>query len=515
MTRLALALSLYLATVAAFTGGVWWLAYGAALDQLAERGSSDLSLASDRLVQQLSQYRELAVLLSDHPTLEPLARGEGGSQAEAASLLLRTADKTGSLEIFLASASGKVLASSVKSDFNHRDMPYFRRAMHGATGTFHAQDMDSGARVFTFAAPVFDASGRTTGAVGVRVDAVRVEGDWIGDPDSVFFTDGLGVIFVSNRTELLLRTRGDAAGVGQGSATAAYDPATLRAFIDHSLTDFQGHSIWSLDAGPYLPERALHLMQPLPVIEMTGEVLIDVAPAERVARLQAAFAAALLLAFGAMLFTVMQRRRVLADQLLVEAKLKAALELRVQERTAELSEVNENLRHEVAERQEAEAALKKAQADLVQAGKLSALGQMSAGISHELNQPLMAIRSFAENAEVFLERGKTDVAAQNLARISELARRMGRIIKNLRAFSRQENEPMGRVNLGAVVDAVRGHGGLDRAHATRSGARGRGAVAAGDPEPCVECHRRDGEQRRETHRNRGRAGERPRHCAGA
>ena len=49
-----------------------------------------------------------------------------------------------------------------------------------------------------------------------------------------------------------------------------------------------------------------------------------------------------------------------------------------------------------------------AQDDLVQAGKLSALGQMSAGISHELNQPLMAIRSFADNGSAFLARGKAD-----------------------------------------------------------------------------------------------------------
>jgi two-component system C4-dicarboxylate transport sensor histidine kinase DctB len=85
---------------------------------------------------------------------------------------------------------------------------------------------------------------------------------------------------------------------------------------------------------------------------------------------------------------------------------------------------------------------------------LSALGQMSAGISHELNQPLMAIRSFAENAEEFLARGKPEVAAENLSRISELARRMGRIIKNLRAFSRQESESIGDVDLVGVVDVV-------------------------------------------------------------
>ena len=73
------------------------------------------------------------------------------------------------------------------------------------------------------------------------------------------------------------------------------------------------------------------------------------------------------------------------------------LEARVKERTQALTDANTHLLREVHERKEAEAALTRAQADLVQAGKLSALGQMSAGISHELNQPLMAIQQFAEN----------------------------------------------------------------------------------------------------------------------
>jgi two-component system C4-dicarboxylate transport sensor histidine kinase DctB len=119
-----------------------------------------------------------------------------------------------------------------------------------------------------------------------------------------------------------------------------------------------------------------------------------------------------------------------------------------------MSALNTDLRREVAERTAAEARLQKAQDDLVQAGKLSALGQMSAGISHELNQPLTAIRSFAENAQGFLDRGKPDIAAQNLGRISELARRMGRIIRNLRAFARQEDEPPKDVDIVTVIDAV-------------------------------------------------------------
>jgi len=90
----------------------------------------------------------------------------------------------------------------------------------------------------------------------------------------------------------------------------------------------------------------------------------------------------------------------------------------------------------------------------VQAGKLSALGQMSAGISHELNQPLMAIGQFAENGVRFLAQGKRDVAEDNLKRISALSARAARIIKNLRAFARNESEPMGRIELGNVINSA-------------------------------------------------------------
>ena len=116
-----------------------------------------------------------------------------------------------------------------------------------------------------------------------------------------------------------------------------------------------------------------------------------------------------------------------------ESRANAALEMRVAERTAALS---------------------RTQAELVQAGKLSALGQMSAGISHELNQPLMAISSYAENGTLLLDRGRVKDAAENLEKISEMARRMGRIIRNLRAFARAESEPATRVGLASVVEGA-------------------------------------------------------------
>ena len=412
----AAALGLFLLLVVGSAGGAGWFAYTAALTQLAARGQADLSLASDRLVGQLERFRQVAVLMADHPQLVALAKGLG-EPSQASSVLLTAADKTGAVEILLASKNGKVLASSTPQTITPlAGQPHYERAMRGALGTTHARIEGSNRRAFFFAAPILEGE-KAFGAVVVAVDMEAVEeSDWRGDPHAVFFTDADGIIFVANRSELVLRSRKLAGG---------FRPDAVRLF--------NGHEVWSLSSGPYIPQQALHLTQPLPVIGMTGEVLLDITSAQRLAWLQAAVVAALLLAFGAILFWLTERRRALAQRLEMEAKAKSELETRVDERTQEL---------------------RQAQADLVQAGKLSALGQMSAGISHELNQPLMAIRSFAENAETFLERGKIDVAGQNLSRISELARRMGRIISNFRTFAKQESEPISDVDIVAVVHAV-------------------------------------------------------------
>jgi two-component system C4-dicarboxylate transport sensor histidine kinase DctB len=264
-----------------------------------------------------------------------------------------------------------------------------------------------------------------------RIETEAVEVIWRGEPMIVFFTDTDGIAFVSNRDELVL-VRLDLLPGEEGTV-----PADL---LRREVRRIDRHEIWDLDGGPYLPSHALHLTRPLPVIEMTGEALVDIAPAERQAWLQALLVAAACIVIGTALYALWERRRALAVRLVAEAEANARLESRVVERTRELSEANDQLR--------------RAQAELVQAGKLSALGQMSAGISHELNQPLTAIRSYAENAGLFLDRDQPDKAAENLGRINDLARRMGRIIKNLRAFARQESEGMSDVDLGQVVAAA-------------------------------------------------------------
>lgn len=109
-----------------------------------------------------------------------------------------------------------------------------------------------------------------------------------------------------------------------------------------------------------------------------------------------------------------------------------ALELRVKERTSELVQANQRLRQEIDEH-------KATQQELIQTAKLAVLGQLSAGLNHELNQPLTAIRAFADNGLKFLERGKYEHAKGNLQQISQLGHHMGDIIARFKVFARKGN----------------------------------------------------------------------------
>lgn len=436
MTRIWVSLGLLFA-VFCVAAGVFWYSGVQSLEELRRRGQSDLEVASDRLVSGLFSFRQLAVALASDPRLDRLS----ATDADLADILRGAADFSGALEFALLDRDRKVLASA--SQVDHQDwpeQPFVSRAFNGALGRDVAISAEFGRRVFYYASPVFSRSGAVNRVVVAVIDLEAIEADFRGSRPAVFMTDQHGVIYFSNRSELVLTDR--SAGDGIGGARAA-------PFVAFTPREVLGFDLWSVSAGRYLPSLALHLERDLPVIGMKAEALIDVKPAVFDAALQAAAASAVILLLGTVIAVVGRQRRVLAQA-------NQQLERRVAERTRELSDANTSLRAEITERQGAEAALRRAQEDLIQAGKLSALGKMSAGISHELNQPLMAIQSFADNATTFIERDNTETAKTNLNKISALARRMGRIIQNFRAFARQEREKVHRVDLVGIV-----HGAVD------------------------------------------------------
>ena len=123
-------------------------------------------------------------------------------------------------------------------------------------------------------------------------------------------------------------------------------------------------------------------------------------------------------------------------------------------RTRELSEANARLRVESTERAEADRRYRAAREELAQANRLGTLGQVTAGVAHELNQPVAAIRTFAENGATLLDRGATAAARENFAHIVSLAERIGVITAELRGFARRRTPAGGTASLGAILDGM-------------------------------------------------------------
>jgi len=395
---------------------VWEVSYRQGIKLAASTGRGDLNLATDRLQSHLRRYRELAVLISSHPTLGDLltASSESISSHEAKDILLRAADRTGANNLAYYSSTGDLLSSA------HAVITappivekLLDRALDGALGSESGYST-TGQREYYFAAPYFGNDRTIKAVLIVSVDVDRLESEWRGTVPTVFFLDHAARVFISNRSELIGWER------SQNEIGLHPIQGTATNFSSKLINDKE---IWYTTWGPYVPSTSLHLKKELPIIGMRAEALIDLNSAAKIANLQASMTAVFVLFLGALLLVTTQRRRVLADA-------NAQLELKVAERTADL---------------------KSAQSELVKAGKLSALGKMSAGISHELNQPLMAIQQYSENAVRFLKLNHTKNIKSNLDEIAKLSQRMARIIKNLRAFARNEHEPMGRVN---VVDVI-------------------------------------------------------------
>ncbi|MEE9388658.1 MAG: ATP-binding protein [Paracoccaceae bacterium] len=456
MIRRVVFTMLIVATIALAGGVAGWLAYRNTIAQTGEQAEAGLAQATSLLLAQLDKYQPMPAILAARPDIAAILTGSNAAAALANNRLLQQiADTAGALDIFVLDATGTVVASSnwdLPRSFIGRNLafrPYYQRAIRGGLGYFHAVGVTSGQRGFFFAHPVRNSADVIIGVVAVKIDLEAVETVWRGDKNVVFFTDENDVIFLANRNWLMFHVLNDTVTLGDVKDTEQrYFNATLQNFPQRKSSQLFGQTIWRSIASHNIPPAVLSLTQPVPRIGMQGHILVDLRDAEILALIWGALAAIAVSAFWLVVLIFWQRRAALIRQLSIEEKANARLEQRVIERTALLSA-------QIREREMAETALRRTQVELVQAGKLSALGEMSAGISHELNQPLAAIQSYAENAVVFLERENSAAVGKNLTQISKLSERIGRIIKNLRAFARKEGEPAIPVDVVEIInDAI-------------------------------------------------------------
>lgn len=410
--------------------------------ELIGQNRQTLDLYVANLLGTLHRYETLPQILGDLPALRDALKTpeQADTQTNANQLLSHIAEQTGADVIYLMDTQGDTLAASnwdkrdtfVGRNFAFR--PYFSDAIAGRLGRFFGLGTTSAKRGYFFAAAVRDGQ-RVIGALVVKVDLDRTEELWGKTSEQLLVTDRNGVVILTSRPEWRFRATRPLA-VDEIQSIAAIQPYP------------------TLTPEPLEIDRNAWLTQTQEVAEtgwsasiLAPRILID-RPVHTVVAVGGATLLVLMLLLGLM----MQRRRHYLQRIAFEAKARQQLEQRVVERTSDLEGLNMRLKQQVLEREQAQQELVRAQDELVQASKLSALGTMSASISHELNQPLAAIRSYAENAGVLLDHQRIDDARGNLRSISELTARMASIIAHLRAFARRDRHAPESVALQPALD---------------------------------------------------------------
>lgn len=124
----------------------------------------------------------------------------------------------------------------------------------------------------------------------------------------------------------------------------------------------------------------------------------------------------------------------------------------ITQESLQLRQLNTRLSVEIDERRRVERDLQSAEQSLEQASKLAALGQMSAAISHELNQPLAAMKTYLAGARLLLKRDRKDEALSSFHRIDDLIERMGSITRQLKSFARKGSDNPTPVDMRDAVD---------------------------------------------------------------
>ncbi|MBG4849741.1 two-component system sensor histidine kinase DctB [Pseudomonas aeruginosa] len=414
-------------------------------EQLAEQNRQTLDLYVANLLGTLRRYEELPQILGGLPVLRQALQQPGDPllQKIANEALADIRRLTGADVIYLLQPDGttQVASNWAQADsFVHRNFafrPYYREAMQGRLARFFGLGTTSIKRGYYFASAVKEGS-RIIGVLVVKVDLEHIERLWGNSPEQLLVIDNYGVVILSSREDWRFHASRplSAAERDEIHANIPYpvqDPKPLRLL----------QSAW-LSQSRTLPE--------------TGWTVSIYAPRtliERPVRSVLLIGGATLLALLLLLTLLTLSRRHYLDRIALEAEAKRQLEERVLERTRELENANAQLQQEVHEREQAQRELMRAQDEVVQAGKLTALGTMSASISHELNQPLAAIRSYADNARVLLDHQRTEDARGNLEQISDLTTRMASIIAHLKAYARGARRAPENVQLQpAIEDAL-------------------------------------------------------------
>jgi two-component system, NtrC family, C4-dicarboxylate transport sensor histidine kinase DctB len=407
--RIALVVFLLLAM------GVVWVTNQLLTERFTEstrnRAEVRLALYSGNIMAEVQRAALVPALLARDPVL--LSALGSRDFSLTSQILIDYRSDIGAASLMLLDAQGRVVAATNRERIgsNHRSEPYFVSALRSSDTVFSAFPRDTGAHQFFYSRRV-SGPGGAPGVIVVEVDLRRFEQSWAGIADAVLVTNSEGTILLS--TEPRWRGKSEA----EALATESAPSAILRAIM--------ATSDWTLvPPDAYLAGQAV--MRQEVRVPFQGWRIVSYTTYASVRERVNAVIAVEIMAFAILLagaFYMASRR----------AWTKAG---KFQRESVELRQLNEALQREIAERQKAERSLEVAEQTLAQSSKLAALGEMSAAVSHELNQPLAAMKTYLAGARLLLQRKRPDEALSSFQRIDDLIDRMGAITRQLKSYARK------------------------------------------------------------------------------
>lgn len=443
----AVAAGLAILFVAGFGLAQW--AAGRADAQADVEARQNARAHASLLESELQKFRLLPRVLTEFPDV----RAALADKSDAASRRLdreleQLAARTDATVIYVIDASGMTIAASnwhAPTSFvgeNYRFRPYFQGAMRSGQAELFALGTVSG-RPGLYLARRVDVGGRRLGVIVLKVEFDKLETRWADSAAATLVTDAAGIVVMSSEPAWRFRSFAPISAETQQRlrATRSYGDARLDPLpVSRTGEGIRVGAILFREADERVsfPGGTLRLLQPA-----------EPARASANATARVAFLVLLILV-GAAIITLL---RVVERQTLRQAAHEA-LEREVAARTRDLRTANDELRLASERQTETDRRYRAAREELAQASRLGSIGQITAGVAHEINQPIAAIRTFAENSLRYLERAQPDKARGNLDTIVELTARVGAITNELRNFARRKPTPLGPVAVQSAIDGT-------------------------------------------------------------
>lgn len=437
---------------------------------LSENGERQLELHARTVESELGKYTYLPSLLElessvSHLLADPTAQNRVTVNQYLEGLNRRSRSRA----IYVLDTTGRVMATSnwrdadsyLGEDLSFR--AYFQDAVRGQPGRFYGIGSTSGEPGY-YLAHGLEEQGKIIGVAVIKVRLEALEERWQRARLEAYVSDENGIIILSSDpTRRLKSVRPLTADTKEQLARSLqyywWPLNELQPVEREHLAEGVETVTFAASSGLAKDEKEVSYLAQTRKLNDTPWEITLLTPLQDLRREAANQGMLVAVAFALLAFLLIawnERRKVIATRLAAREALQEAnnqLERKITERTAHLRASNERLKGQIRERRQAEDTLRRAQDELVQAGKLAAIGQMSTSIAHELNQPLAALRTLSGNTIRFLQRGDLKVAADNLNTINNLVDRMGRITANLRSFARRGDD-QGQASLGKAVEAT-------------------------------------------------------------